>query len=96
VCGQHHAPAAFTPEKEPVPVVWEAGWAPEPVWIGSENLNLAGIRSQDLPARSELLYRPSYGGSVTEGSIMKKSWVKSWLITTWGSGVAVFVGGAPG
>jgi hypothetical protein len=28
VCGQHHAPAAFTPRKEPVPIVQEAGWAP--------------------------------------------------------------------
>jgi hypothetical protein len=38
VCGQHHAPAAFTPGKDPVPIVQEAGWAPEPVWIGAENL----------------------------------------------------------
>ena len=36
--GQHHAPAAFTPGKDPVPIVQEAGWAPEPVWIGAENL----------------------------------------------------------
>jgi hypothetical protein len=33
VSGQLHAPAASPPEKEPpVPIVWEAGWAPEPVW----------------------------------------------------------------
>jgi hypothetical protein len=38
VSGQHHAPAAFTPGKDPVPIVQEAGWAPEPVWIGAENL----------------------------------------------------------
>jgi hypothetical protein len=38
VCGQHHAPAAFTPGKDAVPIVQEAGWAPEPVWIGVENL----------------------------------------------------------
>jgi hypothetical protein len=30
VSGQHHAPAAFTPGKDPVPTVQEAGWAPEP------------------------------------------------------------------
>jgi hypothetical protein len=36
--GQHHAPAAFIPEKEPVPIVQEAGRASEPVWIGAENL----------------------------------------------------------
>ena len=33
--GQRHAPAAFTPGKDPVPIVQEAGWASEPVWIVS-------------------------------------------------------------
>jgi len=28
----------FTPGKEPVPIVQEAGWAPAPVWTGAENL----------------------------------------------------------
>ena len=28
----------FTPGKDPVPVVQEAGWAPRPVWTGAENL----------------------------------------------------------
>ena len=28
----------FTPEKDPVPIVQEAGWAPGPVWTGAENL----------------------------------------------------------
>jgi hypothetical protein len=33
VTGQLHAPAALPPGKEPpVPILWEAGWAPEPVW----------------------------------------------------------------
>jgi hypothetical protein len=34
VSGQHHAPAAFyrRGKKPPVPIVQEAGWAPEPVW----------------------------------------------------------------
>jgi hypothetical protein len=36
VSSQHHAPAAFTPGKDSVPIVQEAGWAPEPVWIGAE------------------------------------------------------------
>jgi len=38
VGGQRHAPAAFTPGKDPVPILQEAGWAPGPVWIGAENL----------------------------------------------------------
>jgi hypothetical protein len=42
-CGQHHVPAAFTPGKDPVPFVQEAGWAPEPVWIGAENLAPPGF-----------------------------------------------------
>jgi hypothetical protein len=41
--GQHHAPAVFTPGKGPVPIVQEAGWAPEPVWIGAENLAPPGF-----------------------------------------------------
>jgi hypothetical protein len=33
VSGQLQAPAALTPWKEPqVPIVYEAGWAPESVW----------------------------------------------------------------
>jgi hypothetical protein len=34
VSGQRHAPAALLPPGKgpPVPIVQEAGWAPEPVW----------------------------------------------------------------
>jgi hypothetical protein len=33
VSGQHHAPAALHPgERTPVPILQEAGWAPESVW----------------------------------------------------------------
>jgi len=31
-------PGRFTPEKDPVPIVQEAWWAPGPVWTGAENL----------------------------------------------------------
>ena len=31
-------PGRFTPSKNPVPIVQEAGWAPGPVWTGAENL----------------------------------------------------------
>ena len=47
----------FTPGKDPVPIVEEAGWAPGPVWTGAENLAPTGIRSPDRPARSQSLYR---------------------------------------
>ena len=66
VGGQHHAPAALSPEKDPVPIVQEAGWAPGPVWTGAENLApYIGIRSPDRPARSESLYRLSYPGPLS-------------------------------
>jgi hypothetical protein len=50
----------FTPGKDPVPIVQEAGWAPGPVCTGAENLAPTGIRSPDRPARSRSLYRQSY------------------------------------
>jgi hypothetical protein len=55
-------PGRFTPRKDPVPIVQEAGWAPGPVWTGAENLAPTGIRSPDRPARSESLYRLRYPG----------------------------------
>jgi hypothetical protein len=66
VGGQRHAPAAFTPAKGPAPIVQEAVWAPGPVWIGAENLAPTGIRSPNLPARSESLYLLSYLGPQTD------------------------------
>jgi hypothetical protein len=53
----------FTPGKDPVPIVQEAGWAPGPVWTSAENLAPTGIRSPDRPARSQsilLLYCTVY------------------------------------
>ena len=50
----------FTPEKDPVPILQETPWAPRPVWAVAGNLALTGIRSPDLPARSQSLYLLSY------------------------------------
>ena len=50
----------FTARKDPVPIVQEPGWAPGPVWTGTENLARTGIRSVDRPARSQSIYRLSY------------------------------------
>ena len=52
----------FTPGKDPVPVVREAGWAPGPVWTGAKNLASTRFRSLDRPARSESPYRLSCHG----------------------------------
>jgi hypothetical protein len=45
-------PGRFTPGKDPVPTVQEAGWATEPVWTGAKNLASTGIRYPYRPARS--------------------------------------------
>jgi hypothetical protein len=47
---QHHAPAVYPRERDPVPIVQEAGWAPGPVLTVAENLARTGIRSPDRPA----------------------------------------------
>jgi len=61
--GQRHPPPSrFTPGKDPVRILQEAGWVPELVWTGTENLVPTGIRSPDRPARSESLYRLRYPG----------------------------------
>jgi len=40
----------FTPGKDPVPIVQEAGWVPGPGWTGVEKLVPTGIRSPHRPA----------------------------------------------
>jgi hypothetical protein len=58
VSDQLHASAALPPgEEHPVPIGYESGWAPEPVWTYGEKKNLfplPGIEPQFLgrPARS--------------------------------------------
>ena len=49
-------PDCFTPGKDPVTIVQEAGCAPGTVWADAENLVPSGIRSPDRPARSESLW----------------------------------------
>jgi len=54
----------FTPGRDPIPIVQEAGWTPGPVWTGAENLASTGIRSPYRPARSPVaipteLHRPT-------------------------------------
>jgi hypothetical protein len=61
-------PGRFTPGKDPVPILQEAGWAPGPVGTCAKNLAPTGIRSPDRPARSQSLYRLSYRALNTVGS----------------------------
>jgi len=49
----------FTPGKDPVPILQEAGWAPGPVWTGGKTRPYRNS-IPDLPARSQSLYRLRY------------------------------------
>jgi hypothetical protein len=40
-------------ERDTVPILWEAGWAPGTVWTGPEYLAPTGIRSPDRPAHND-------------------------------------------
>ena len=49
----------FTPGKDQVPILQEAGWAPGPVWTGGKSRPHRDS-IPDRPARSQSLYRLSY------------------------------------
>jgi hypothetical protein len=58
-------------ERDPVPIVQKAGWAPGPERKGAVNLTLAGLGFTDRPARKESQYRLSYPGPHTECKAFK-------------------------
>ena len=68
-------PGRFTPGKDPVPIVQEAGWAPRPVWTGAENLAPTGIRSPRRPLRNQSLYRLSYTSPLFSLNMVKNLYV---------------------
>ena len=49
----------FTPGKDPVPILQEAGWAPGLAWTGGKSRPYRDS-IPDRPTRSQLLYRLSY------------------------------------
>jgi len=54
--------SCFTPGKDPVPIVLEAGWAPGPVWTGAENSPPPGFGPQTVQpvARCvQIQYKPT-------------------------------------
>ena len=53
-------------ERDPVPIVLVAVWAPGQVWTCAENLTRTEIRSADRLARSGSLYRLSSRGCKIE------------------------------
>jgi hypothetical protein len=59
--GSASRPGRFLPpEKEPIPLVQEAGWAPGSVWTDAESPVPTGMRSPDRPASSQSQYRLRY------------------------------------
>ena len=76
-------PGRFTPWKDPVPIVQEAGQAPGPVWAGAEDLAPTGIRSPDRSARSESLYRLSYSGPLWKCTACKIIFLTLCLFFFW-------------
>jgi hypothetical protein len=49
-------------ERDPLPSVQAAGWAPGPVWKGTQNLATNGSRTADRPLLGKSLYRLRYPG----------------------------------
>jgi len=67
-CVSHTLP----PGKELVPILQEAGWAPEPVCTGGKSLPHRDS-ILDRPARSQSLYRLSYRAHISNIIRMNKS-----------------------
>jgi hypothetical protein len=66
-CLFNATPSPFYPqERDPVPILQETGWAPEPVWMGAENLARTGfeLRNFQLVAGryTELSRKPKFCG----------------------------------
>ena len=74
----------FTPGKDPVPIVQEAGRAPGLVWTGVENLAPTGILSPDCPACSQSLYRLHYPAHRWTNKVLYKSFF--FFLTRFGNG----------
>jgi hypothetical protein len=60
----------FTPGKDPVPILQEAGWAPGPVWTGAENLAPPGLDPRIVQPVAQSLYRLSYPAQIWKTRIL--------------------------
>jgi hypothetical protein len=56
-------------ERDLVPIVQEAGWAPGLVWTGSENTTPIGIRSPDRPSRNICSTKTNYKSLKSTGRV---------------------------
>jgi len=68
--GQHHAPAALYPGKEPpVPIVFEAGWASELVWPQTTGGIFCLYRGSKLLSRFVDFYGNWQGGDAIQAKL---------------------------
>jgi len=72
-------PRMLYPRERPG-ILWEAGWAPGPVWTGAEYVATMGIRSADRPSRSESLYRMSSPGLLSVGRTVVKACCATFIL----------------
>jgi len=62
----------FTPGKDAVPILQEAGWALGPVWTGGKSCpHRDSIPNR--PARSQSVYRLSYPSHTVTGTVVKQT-----------------------
>jgi hypothetical protein len=59
-----HTPVVLPSGKDPVPILWEAGWAPGPVWTVVGRVRPTGIRSLDRPVSTGSLFQIRYPGPI--------------------------------
>ena len=69
----------FTPGKDPVLIVQEAGWAPGPVWTGGKSRPHRDSIAY-RPARSQSLYQLSYPAHCNNMYVIKKMKVYGTII----------------
>jgi len=72
----------FTPGKDPVPILQEAGWAPEPICTGGKSHH-HWDSIPDRPARSQSLYRVSYTAHQLTGENKFQIIIITIMITIW-------------
>jgi len=70
----------FTPRKDPVPILQEAGWAAGSVWTGGKS-RLHRVSIPDHPARSQSLYRLSYRAHKSATYVINMHF-SDWIILT--------------
>ena len=76
----------FNPRKDPVPIIQEAGWAPEPVWTGAENLAPIGIRFrtvQPVASRYTDYATPPTSGGVDNSKFREYSKIVRIAVAQW-------------